>query len=79
LDTANSEDVMVSYSTAYQQLYNHMPKDLRAIDDEWILVNGARIQVSELRFLTQRLQQEYKQSQAHQRSIVTRLIKWFKG
>lgn len=79
MDIVDSEDVMVSYSTAYQKLYNHIPKDLRAIDNEWVVVNGARIQVSELLFLTERLQQEYKQSQAHQHSIVTRLIKWFKG
>jgi hypothetical protein len=79
MEPISSEDIMMSYSTAYLQLYNHMPKDLRAIDDDWVVVNGARMPVSELLSLTKQLQQEYRQSQNHQRNIVARLIQWFKG
>ena len=79
MEPVNSENIMMSYSTAYLQLYNHLPKDLRAIDNDWVVVNGARMRVPELLFLTQQLQQEYRPSRNHQQSIVARLIQWFKG
>ncbi len=69
---------MMHYAEAYQKLYRRMPKDLRALDNNWVVVNGARMRVSELEYLTKQLQQEYNQSIAQQRSIVNRLLKWFK-
>ena len=74
----SSEKAMMHYAEAYQKLYKRMPKDLRALDNNWVMVNGARMRVSELEYLTKQLQQEYAQSVAHQRSIVNRLLNWFK-
>jgi hypothetical protein len=74
----SSEKAMIHYAEAYQKLYKRTPKDLRALDSNWVVVNGARIRVSELEYLTKQLQQEYMQSRAEQRSIVNRLLNWFK-
>lgn len=73
------ELIMHSYAQAYEKLYKSHPRDLRILDDEWVVVNGARMRVGELEMLTQQLQTEYKQSMAHQRDIVSRLIRWLKG
>ncbi|HVU12235.1 MAG TPA: hypothetical protein VHD90_13205 [Phototrophicaceae bacterium] len=75
----SAEQAMSGYADAYQKLYKRMPKDLRALDGNWVVVNGARIQASELQLLTTRLQQEYKQAQDQKRSLVNRLVKWFKS
>lgn len=74
-----AEKVMLHYTEAYQKLYKRTPKDLRALDNEWVVVNGARMRVSELEYLTKQLQQEYRQGLAQQRSIVSRLVNWFKS
>ena len=73
------ENVMHSYATAYEQLYNRRPRDLRAVDNDWVIVNGARMRITELEHLTRQLQLEYRQSIGNRRNIVGRLIKWFKG
>jgi hypothetical protein len=73
------EKVMTHYADAYQKLYNRPPKDLRALDNEWVIVNGARMRVTELEYLTRQILQEYSQSVEAKRSIVARLVKWFKG
>lgn len=74
-----SEKAMMHYVAAYQKLYNRVPKDLQALDNEWVVVNGARMRVTELENLTYQLQQEYSQGQEQKRSIVMRLLQWFKG
>lgn len=74
----SSEQAMIHYAEAYQKLYKRMPKDLRALDNNWIVVNGARMRVTELEYLTKQLQQEYTQSITERRSLVNRLLKWFK-
>ena len=73
-----SEKAMILYAEAYQKLYKRMPKDLRALDNNWVVVNGARMRVSELEYLTKQLQQEYTQSLDEQRGLVNRLLKWLK-
>lgn len=75
----SSETVMSHYAEAYQKLYHRVPRDLRALDNDWVIVNGARMRVTELEYLTQQLQLEYRQGLAQKRSILDRLIKWFKG
>jgi hypothetical protein len=73
------EKVMLLYSEAYQKLYNRRPRDLRALDGGWVIVNGARMRVSELEHLTLQLQREYNQGAVEQRrSVVMKLLKWFK-
>lgn len=73
------ENVMHNYAVAYEKLYNRRPRDLRAVDNDWVIVNGARMRIAELEHLTRQLQLEYKQSIGDRRNLVTRLIKWFKG
>ncbi|MDQ7025084.1 MAG: hypothetical protein Q9P44_05945 [Anaerolineae bacterium] len=72
------ERVMHNYAQAYEKLYNRRPRDLRAVDSHWVIVNGARMRTNELEILTKQLLLEYKQSMRDRRSIVSRLIRWFK-
>jgi hypothetical protein len=74
----SSERALMNYSEAYQLLYSRKPKDLRALENGWVIVNGARMRVSELEYLTNQLQREYEQGREQKRSIVNRLLKWFK-
>lgn len=74
----SAERAMLLYADAYKKLYKRMPKDLRALDSNTVIVNGARIQVVELEHLTARLQHEYNQSIAQKKNMVSRLINWFK-
>jgi hypothetical protein len=74
----SAERAIIHYAEAYQKLYKRMPKDLRALDSNWVIVNGARIQVGELEHLTARLLHEYNESIARKKSVVSRLISWFK-
>jgi len=74
---ASPEKAMMYYAEAYQKLYDRRPKDLRALDNGWVVVNGARMRVSELEYLTLQLQREFNQGRDQRRSVVTRLLKWF--
>lgn len=73
------EILMHNYAQAYEKLYNRRPRDLRAVDSEWVIVNGARMRLNELEHLTQQLQLEYRETLSNKRNVVARLIKWFKG
>lgn len=73
------ERIMHNYVEAYEKLYNRRPKDLRAVDREWIVVNGARMRFTELEQLTVQLQQEYSELLAQRRGIVQRLIGLFRN
>ena len=72
MSAISSEQAMISYAEAYEKLYKRTPRDLRAIDNNWVVV-------TELQYLTQQLQLEYHQGIADRRGVVSRLIKWFKG
>lgn len=78
VETLNAEQIMNHYVEAYQKLYNRKPKDLRPIENGWVIVNGARMRITELPFLTAQLQLEYKQGIEERRSVVNRLLGWFK-
>ncbi len=73
------EKVMMNYVEAYQKLYHRVPTDVRAIDQEWVIVNGARMRVVELEKLTSHIMQEYEQVVGAKRNVIGRLIKWFKS
>jgi hypothetical protein len=78
MDT-HSERAVTQYAYAYQQLYKRTPSDIRFLDNGWVSINGAKMHVTELEFLTQQLQQEYNQTIKQQRrSIVERLMTFFK-
>ncbi len=65
-----------AYAAAYQQLYRKHPRELRALENGWVCVNGAHMRPAELEFLTQQLQAEYQQQVPVRRSAVKRLIGW---
>ncbi len=75
----HSQQIITHYAQAYQQLYKRSPKELRVMDNGWVNVNGAKMRVSELEYLTQQLQKEYysMNTSIERRSVVNRLLKWF--
>ena len=75
----STNTVMYRYADAYEKLYKRRPRDLRAVDENWVIVNGARMKTIELEHLTKQLQMEHKQALANRRNILGKLIKWFKG
>ncbi len=77
--TLPAEEVVTYYAKAYQKLYNRTPRDLEVLNDDWVIVNGARMRVSELEYLTNQLQQEYARGIEERRSVIKRLVNWFKG
>ncbi len=72
------DKVIAHYSDAYQKLYNRQPRDIQNLDNGWVIVNGARMRITELEYLTHQLQQEINQDLLKRRNVVTRLLKWFK-
>lgn len=76
----HSQQIITHYAQAYQQLYKRSPKELRMLENGWVNVNGAKMRISELEFLTHQLQKEYYSIGAtiERRSIVNRLLNWFK-
>lgn len=72
----HSEKIITDYTETYKKLYKRSPKDLQVIDKDWVIVNGARMRVSDLAVLTQQLQQQYK---IEKRGVIMRLVNWFKG
>ncbi len=73
-----SEQAIFSYADAYQKLYKRSPRELRVVDNEWVIVNGARMRVDELEYLTRQLEQEYTQTMSQKKNMVMRLLNWFK-
>lgn len=74
----SAERALLHYADAYRKFYKRLPRELRAIDHNWVIVNGARVEASELEYLTEHLRQAYQRTTVQKRSLVTRLINWFK-
>lgn len=66
------------YGLVYRKLYHKDPTELRDLGAGWVLVNGARMPVSELQRLTEQMQLEYRQSVAQKRNVVKRLMVWLR-
>ncbi|MFW5748798.1 MAG: hypothetical protein ACOCYT_04210 [Chloroflexota bacterium] len=49
------------------------------LDQDWVIVNGARMRVRELEYLTHQMQLEYRQALEQRRGVVQRLMHWLKG
>jgi hypothetical protein len=71
------EKAMVRYQTVYVSLYQRHPRVLRDLGNNWVLVNGARMNVEELENLADQLQKEYQQVLVNKRNLVKRLLNWF--
>ncbi|MCS6835049.1 MAG: hypothetical protein NZ750_03410 [Anaerolineae bacterium] len=74
-----AEQMMQRYVEIYRKLHNRIPQDVRALDAEWVVVNGARMRLSELEFVITQLQKEHQQMTSQKRGIVSRLIRLFSG
>ena len=74
-----AESIITQYKKAYQRLYNRTPQYLYVLDDEWVIVNGARMRASELQYVVQRLNEEYQHVQKKRQSVINRLISWLKS
>lgn len=66
------------YELVYRKLYLREPSEIRDLGNGWVLVNGARMPVSELQRLTDQMQIEYRQASAQKRNIVNRLMAWLR-
>jgi hypothetical protein len=73
------DKIVDGYVKAYQKLYQRSPTEVNILDQEWVVVNGARMRIGELEFLTGQLRQEYEQIAGSKRSVVSRLINWLKS
>jgi hypothetical protein len=71
------EKAMARYQTVYVSLYQRRPRVLRDLGNNWVLVNGARMNVEELENLADQLQKEYQQVLVNKRNLVKRLLNWF--
>jgi hypothetical protein len=71
-----AEKIITEYSTAYNSLYKRSPSQVEDLGNEWVLVNGARMSLTQLEQLTQQLNQEIKALQ-DKKNIVKRLMRWF--
>jgi hypothetical protein len=71
-----AEQALMCYADAFYRVHRFMPDDLLALDDDWVFVNGVRIHVSEVNWLTNCLEQEFAMQQ-QKRGVVVRLIEYF--
>ena len=71
------EKAMARYQNVYLSLYQRTPRELRDLGNNWVLVNGARMNVEELENLANELQKEYQQVLVNKRNIVKKLLNWF--
>lgn len=74
----NTETAIMRFTDAYTKLFKRNPQDLYALDNNWIVVNGARFQVVELEFLSAHMELQYKLVQEQKRGLIHRLIRWLK-
>ncbi len=75
----SAEYVISQYKKAYQRLYKRTPQYLYVLDEDWVVVKGARMRATELQYVVQRLNEEYQQEQEKRQSVVQRLISWLKN
>lgn len=73
----SADQLIVNYADAYERLYQRQPRELRRLEGDWVLVNGAQMRLSELVFLTEQIQLQLGEKTAERRSLVIRLLKWF--
>jgi hypothetical protein len=71
------EQALQGYAAVYHKLYQRVPRDLRVLNAEWVIVNGARMHVNDLIHLTTQLYAEYKRTEDKKKSLVGRLIGFF--
>lgn len=73
------EFVLETYAEAYERLYQRRPMQIQILDENWVLINGARMRIGEVERLTRQIQLEYRGQKQNQRSVINRLINWLTG
>ncbi len=77
--TLETEHAMVQYTQAYLALYRRTPRELRDLGSGWVLVNNAKMSLTELERLTEQLKSELQQEQSRRKGLVGKLLKFFGG
>ena len=76
----STNQIIQHYKQAYQQLYKRTPSEIQILANDWLIVNGARMQANELQFLTIQLRREIdRESVAQRRQTIRKLLNWFKA
>lgn len=75
---SNVQHTVKRYYHLYKKLYDREPRGVRVIDSEFVIVNDTQIRISDLEMLTQQLEKEYQATRQQQRSVIKRLINWFR-
>ena len=76
MSTRHSQQVLNYYMEVYQQLYKKSPANATLLENDWVMVNHARMSIGELEQMTQQLQLEYRKQAARQHGIAKRLVGW---
>ena len=71
-----AEQTLMCYTDAFYRVHRYVPDDIFAVDENWVFLNGVKIPVSEVAWLTNCLEQEYAIQQM-KRGVVVRLIEYF--
>jgi hypothetical protein len=74
-----AEKAVLHYVQAHERLYGRPPRDVRVLNQEWVLVNGAQMRVAELEHLTRQLVLEHNQSITQRKNIVLKLLNFFRN
>lgn len=78
VETGGVAIILERYQQIYRKLYRREPREVRDLGSGWVLVNGARMPITELEKLTEQMQSEYRQMVARKRNIINRLLKWLR-
>lgn len=72
------EKTITHYTETYQKLYKREPRQIETLENGWLIVNQARMSVSELESLTLQLQREMFKETNQPPSPLLKLLKWLK-
>lgn len=75
---AHVKKTITFYAETYQKLYKREPRKIQDLNNGWLIVNDAKMSVSELESLTLQLQHEMFKATNQRRSALTRLLRWLK-
>jgi hypothetical protein len=78
MSAVDVKHILFGYMEAYKRLYNRYPRNIEAILGDWVIIGGARMHITEVEHLTARLRDEYSHTTNQKRTLVNRLIAFFK-
>lgn len=66
------------YLDLYRKVYNREPKDLRVLDNNFVVVNHVQLRLTDLETLCEQLEEEYRSLKRQKRNTITRLMQWLR-